>query len=119
MPRYEYACAAHGRTLITKDIDQAGTPEVCAVCGEQLRRIFSAAGFIMRPSGYNLRPGDKNFSNFDREAELGEIRSNGDKPESGGAKVEIPRPRIDHSKASVAAERNLRQAVEAAWNAAH
>lgn len=127
MPLYQYSCPEHGTVDVIKPMAEAGRAEVCALCPPKLtrrgkrakkqppmRRIYNPQGFIMRSSGYNLHPEDPRYSNFDREAELGEIRSPGDKPESGGATVTRPRPRVDHSSASIAAERNLRQAVEAA-----
>jgi hypothetical protein len=48
----------------------------CTFCDEQtMTRVYSAQGFIMRPLYYNTKPGDKMFSNFDRNIELGEARN--------------------------------------------
>src|SRR5438270_265627 len=114
--RYDYQCRECGLTFeVRKPVEACSRDESCRACGSHpARRLYRISRPIVRPTYWNSRPGDENYSNFDREGELGEIRSPGDKPESGGATVSIPRPRVDHSSASVEAERNLRQAVEAA-----
>lgn len=59
---------------------ESGSAEFCPDCAYSappMRRIFTAQNFIMRPSGWLLKPGDKNYSNFNRELELGEVRKVG------------------------------------------
>lgn len=114
MPVYSYTCPEHGYTEIIKPMDEASVPEVCVVCIAPLRRIYNPQRFIIRPSFYNCSPDDPQYSNFDRELELGEVRDPGSLPESRGAVVKPITTKIDRSRVSVEAERNLYQAVEAA-----
>lgn len=102
MPRYDYECPVHGVVEVVKSMAEAGDPEWCDavvhvaeddpgvswVCGRELKRLYSAQGFIMRPTGYALRPGDKGYSDFSRALELGEVRDPDAKSRlSGGATV--------------------------------
>lgn len=88
MPRYDYRCDGCGATReVVKPMAQAGRAEFCRDCliaafadGESapalrpMTRLFAGLGFIMRPSGYNLKPGDAGYADFDRAIELGEVR---------------------------------------------
>ena len=117
MPRYDFRCDDCAQTVeLTRRHDEAGDPATHA-CGRAMRRLYRVSRPIVRPTYYNARPGDTNYDNFDRELELGEVKSPGDLPESRGATPtgrRASRPTIDRSGVSVEAERNLRQAVEAA-----
>ena len=82
MPRYEYECKAHGRVEVTKPAELAGREEYCARClrpgptghYRPMRRIFSTQPAIIRPGGYNRRPGDPGFDDFSYELECGELK---------------------------------------------
>lgn len=74
MPTYVYRCPAHGTEEVVKRLADHGRVEPCSACGRPMDKVFSALGFIMRPSGYQLKPGDKGYANFDRARELGEVR---------------------------------------------
>lgn len=97
MATYVYECPAHGRVEVVKAHAEAGHPEVCGRCAAALglvnagltpaqklcfqlapmRKVFTAQSFIMRPDGYNLRPGDDGYSDFRRELETGQVRNVG------------------------------------------
>lgn len=96
MPRYVYECKRHGLIEVEKAMADAGREEFCTRClfdwaGDvsdggghyvedfrltfgPLRRVYTPLGFIMRPSGWHLRPGDRGYADFNRELELGEVR---------------------------------------------
>lgn len=74
MPTYEYRCPHCGPRDINKPVGERARPECCPRCATPMRRIYTAQGFIMRPSGYRLKPGDRGFDDFRREHELGELR---------------------------------------------
>lgn len=66
MPQYEYRCPDCEVTFETyarmKDSQQE---QPCPECGSQSRRFYSRApSFIMRPVGYNLRPGDEGYDSM-------------------------------------------------------
>ncbi len=75
MSRYDYTCPTHGLVEVVKPMTQAGRQERCPAGAGVMTRVFTPAGFIMRPSGWHLRPGDSGYSNFQRELELGEVRT--------------------------------------------
>lgn len=52
----------------------AGAPQACTACGQPMRRLYTGQAFIIRPTGWALRPGDRGYSDFRRERELGELR---------------------------------------------
>lgn len=74
MPTYVYRCPAHGTVEVDKRMVDGGLPEVCPTCATQMVKVYAAQGFIMRPTGYSLRPGEEGYSNFARPWELGEVR---------------------------------------------
>jgi putative FmdB family regulatory protein len=76
MPIYEYRCSQHGLRTIRKPMAEAGRIEYCPLCidATPLTRIYSGQAFVIRPSGWGLRPGDEGYSDFRREGELGELR---------------------------------------------
>lgn len=52
MPLYEYQCAACGTSVEKRHgFDEAMT-DVCAQCGGELKRTFSAAGIVFKGSGF-------------------------------------------------------------------
>jgi putative FmdB family regulatory protein len=52
MPTYEYACTECGdRTEVVQSISDA-PPTICAVCGGQLRKVFSPVGIVFKGSGF-------------------------------------------------------------------
>lgn len=75
MARHDYRCADCG---ITREVVRGVTAEIlpvpCPACGAAMRWVPKRLGFIMRPSGYHLKPGDEGYANFDRAFELGEVR---------------------------------------------
>jgi hypothetical protein len=87
MPEYIYECASHGRVTVAKSADDAGRPEYCTACvlaglltGPHMRRVFTPQGFIIRPTGHGLKPGERTstpglaFDDFRYEMERGELR---------------------------------------------
>lgn len=82
MPVYVFKCDGCGKTAERlRPVDERNRDVVCRRCYPKtaapaglMRRVFTAPGVIVRPSGWNLRPGDRGYSTFDREAELGELR---------------------------------------------
>lgn len=87
MPQYQYRCQTPGcgnvitRTRTFAEQDEALEREqdyrlrpLCKKCFGYTKRIFTPVDMIMRPSGWNLRPGDQGYGDFNREAELGELR---------------------------------------------
>lgn len=74
MPTYLYACrAGHGRVEVTKPMAEAGRAEACPACGQPLARVWAVPSLIVRPWGYHLRPGEKDYWNVNRTAEVSRI----------------------------------------------
>lgn len=76
---YEYRCPTHGVTTRVKPVADAARVETCTHCGATLRRVYATQRVIIRPRGYNLRPGEYagnglGYSFFDYELERGELR---------------------------------------------
>jgi predicted nucleic acid-binding Zn ribbon protein len=92
MPSYVYECREHGTFEVEKPMALSGETEWCRHCDWPMRRIYTPQGFIMRPSGYNRRPGDPNYADFRRELELGEIREPGDTDLHGKVEDEVLPP---------------------------
>lgn len=84
MATYVYQCRDCGRLHdVVKPVEQRRDPAFCPDCAADplpytdtrpMRRIFTVTKQIARPQGYRLRPGDRGFDDFRREAELGELR---------------------------------------------
>lgn len=76
MPRHDFRCdpCEVTREVVRSfaEID-AGAPVLCG-CGQPMRWVPTPLGFIMRPTGWDLKPGDEGYSDFSRAKELGEIR---------------------------------------------
>lgn len=114
---YVYRCRAHGRVEVVKPMAESGRGEACPSCAAAMVKDFTAHGIIMRPTGYNLRPGDKDYANFARPWELGEVREpDATSRLSAGATVssrlERTPPRFDDDKVKV-----FRDAARAHYNA--
>lgn len=127
MPTYTFECKVHGRRDVKRPMDEAGDPAYCPQCvrewvrlgpGEELedfafaygpmRRIYNPQRIIVRPRGYNLKPGEYagnglGYSFFDYELERGELRDDASgaySPESrakreaeiAASDVYVPRP---------------------------
>jgi putative FmdB family regulatory protein len=77
MPIYEYRCSQHGLRTIRKPMAEAHLPVDCPLCidATPMTRIYSGQAFIVRPTNWDVRPGDPRYSDFRREGELGELRS--------------------------------------------
>lgn len=102
MPTYTFACPVHGRMDITRPANHAGWDQGCPRCYEEvfdptrpleernallqrspflMRRIYNQQRrAIVRPRGYNLRPGERDptvpglaYSNFAHELARGEL----------------------------------------------
>jgi putative FmdB family regulatory protein len=52
MPTYEYECLSNGHRFEVKQSFTDPAIEVCEVCGEPVRKVFSAAGIVFKGSGY-------------------------------------------------------------------
>jgi putative FmdB family regulatory protein len=52
MPTYEYECRTNGHRFEVKQSFSDPAIEACEVCGEPVRKIFSAAGIVFKGSGY-------------------------------------------------------------------
>jgi len=127
MPRYDYECQTCGRVReVVKPMAEAGREERCWDCMQfgtdleadfrPMKRLYSAQGFIMRPTGYALRPGDKGYSDFSRALELGEVRDPDAKSRlSGGATVSSKLER-QPMQFEPEAMRGFRDAAKAVYN---
>lgn len=52
MPTYQYACTACGeRSEVVQSFTDAPLTE-CSVCGDALRKVFSAVGVVFKGSGF-------------------------------------------------------------------
>jgi predicted nucleic acid-binding Zn ribbon protein len=117
MPAYDYRCPQHGLREVTKSRDEAGCSEYCprAGCGRLMIRIFSRPGLIIRPTGYSLRPEDKGYWNFNRQAELGELRD-GEAGDSRRVDQSLfdrpPPPKITYTTQQQREIRNLSEIVD-------
>lgn len=52
MPTYEYECLTNGHRFEVKQSFADASLTTCQVCGEPVRKIFSAAGIVFKGSGY-------------------------------------------------------------------
>lgn len=52
MPTYEYECRPNGHRFEVKQSFSDDPIETCQVCGEPVRKVFSAAGIVFKGSGY-------------------------------------------------------------------
>jgi hypothetical protein len=96
MATYTYRCPVHGQMEIRKPMAEAGTQEWCPQClgrrrgllaaiwegeNDPMRRVYDQQRrAIVRPRGYNLRPGERDptvpglsYSNFAHELARGEL----------------------------------------------
>jgi hypothetical protein len=67
--QYTYKCPRHGAF----DHHQRGDASACPACGESSRRVWLVPGLIVRPWGWSLRPGDRDYWNVGRTAEVSRI----------------------------------------------
>jgi hypothetical protein len=84
---YTYRCPVHGEIDVAKPAAEAGRDEWCTDCfldghlGGPMRRVYDQQRrAIVRPRGYNLRPGERDptvpglsYSNFAHELARGEL----------------------------------------------
>lgn len=78
---YGFRCATHGESTVWLPMGTAGDERPCPTCGGPARRIFNQQRrAIIRPRGYNLRPGERDptvpglsYSNFAHELARGEL----------------------------------------------
>lgn len=115
MATYLYRCPDHGQVEIEKPMSQAAWDEDCFVggCTRQLKRVYTGASVIMRPQGWNLRPGDHGYWDFNREQELGQIRQGITADER--RLDDFPRqepPKIEYSVSQMRELRNLSEIVD-------
>ena len=52
MPTYEYECLSNGHRFEVKQSFADAALTACQVCGEPVRKVFSAAGIVFKGSGY-------------------------------------------------------------------
>lgn len=52
MPTYEYECLTNGHRFEVKQSFADAALTTCEVCGEPVRKVFSAAGIVFKGSGY-------------------------------------------------------------------
>lgn len=52
MPTYEYECLTNGHRFDVKQSFADAALTTCEVCGEPVRKVFSAAGIVFKGSGY-------------------------------------------------------------------
>ena len=52
MPVYEYACTSCGERTEAKQGFDDPPLEVCPICGEKLRRLYSPVGIVFKGSGF-------------------------------------------------------------------
>lgn len=52
MPTYEYECRTNGHRFEVKQSFSDPALTECQVCGEPVRKVFSAAGLVFKGSGY-------------------------------------------------------------------
>ena len=79
MPYYDFRCPQHGVFEQRLSSDGCLDASLCSICGDYSRRVYSAQRIIVRPRGYNLRPGEYagnglGYSHFDYELERGDLR---------------------------------------------
>lgn len=98
MPTYTFRCELHGDSDVRRDHRFASSPQYCYECrhaiglviGEnvamtkeqlestRMRRIYNPQRIIVRPLGYDLRPGERlrnglGYDDFARELALGDL----------------------------------------------
>jgi hypothetical protein len=76
MQTYCFTCPLCGPKEVRRPMATAHLPAYCPVCDVVMARSYAreGKGLIVRPGGYRLSPEDPNWSRFDRELELGEVR---------------------------------------------
>lgn len=77
---YVFDCPACGRHDQLHPAGTAGDARPCAKCGGEARRVWQVTRVIVRPRGYNLRPGEHHrsipglhYDSFEYELERGEL----------------------------------------------
>lgn len=55
MPTYEYLCRSCGDRIEVVQSFSDDPLTVCAACGGELRKVFSAAGLIFKGSGWHIK----------------------------------------------------------------
>lgn len=99
MPYYVHACEEHGPVEVHRPMLEAGWPIDCPTCGGPMRRVYFQIATIVRPGGWQLRPGDKGYWDFDRQRELGELRDGSHESAVGKVKdPETPRPTVKYTE---------------------
>lgn len=80
MPAYTYRCPeCRAVQDVIKPMAAASDPAYCG-CGARLKRVYNAQRIIIRPRGYNLRPGERAssgglaYDDFGYELERGDLR---------------------------------------------
>lgn len=52
MPTYEYVCKTNGHRFEVRQSFSDDALTECEVCGEPVRKVFTAAGIVFKGSGY-------------------------------------------------------------------
>lgn len=65
MPLYSYRCPAGHIIEEVRPVDGRNLPAHCVHHGIYADRHYTVPQMIMRPYGYNLRPGDKGYWSFE------------------------------------------------------
>ncbi|HUG86284.1 MAG TPA: FmdB family zinc ribbon protein [Euzebya sp.] len=85
MPTYEYECLPNRHRFEVKQSFTDPSLTRCEVCGEPVRKVFSAAGIVFRGSGYYVNdsrapePSTASKPGSDGSKDKGESTGSGDK----------------------------------------
>jgi putative FmdB family regulatory protein len=76
MQTYNFTCdRCQQPREVRRPMGAAHLPAYCPACDAPMRRRYSAPQIVMRPGGWNLKPGDKGWEpNWERARELGELK---------------------------------------------
>lgn len=63
MPSYLHRCDCGQEFTHFRPMAQSGDLVTCA-CGKQAKRVYTSNPIMIRPDGWNLRPGEPGYSNL-------------------------------------------------------
>lgn len=90
MPTYEYECRTNGHRFEVKQSFSDDPLTECEVCGEPVRKVFSAAGIVFKGSGYYVtdtrkQPASSSSSSSDSGSGSGSSSASSDSSSSGSS----------------------------------
>ncbi|WP_370323689.1 5-formyltetrahydrofolate cyclo-ligase [Euzebya sp.] len=91
MPTYEYECLTNGHRFEVKQSFSDDPLQTCEVCGEPVRKVFSAAGIVFKGSGYYVT---------DTRKKPASSSKNGGGSETGGSKEKAAETTSSSTKSS-------------------